>query len=325
MHTNDKTILVTGGAGYIGSVTTAELIKKGYKVIVFDSLENGHSDAVTTRFIKGDLLNMEDLNKLNGENIDTVIHFAAYAEAGESMQYPYKYFQNNIQGGLNLLEYMKNSNIKKIIFSSTCAIYGTPKNLPVSEENEKNPESVYGESKYMFEKILKWYDQLFGIKYINLRYFNAAGASMDGKLGENHKLETHIIPLAIKSALTGSEFTLYGNDYPTKDGTCIRDYIHVLDLAEGHILAMDSLSEGRDSNSYNLGTGKGYSNLEVINKIKEISDKDFPVKIISRRAGDPPLIYADNSKAVKELGFSPQYSDLETIISTAWKWHSQNS
>lgn len=325
MNTNDKTILVTGGAGYIGSITTAELVKKGYKVIVFDNLENGHNEVVTTKFIKGDLLNMEDLNKLNGENIDTVIHFAAYAEAGESMQNPYKYFQNNIQGGLNLLEYMKNNNIKKIIFSSTCAIYGTPKNLPVLEENEKNPESVYGESKYMFEKILKWYDQLFGIKYINLRYFNAAGASIDGKLGENHRLETHIIPLAVKSALTGSEFKLYGNDYPTRDGTCIRDYIHVLDLAEGHILAMNSLNEDKSSNSYNLGTGKGYSNLEVINKVKEISGKDFPVKVIPRRAGDPPLIYADNSKAVRELGFSPKYSDLETIISTAWKWHGQNS
>jgi len=325
MNTNDKTILVTGGAGYIGSITTAELVKKGYKVIVFDSLENGYSDAVTTKFIKGDLLKVEDLNKLNGEDIDTVIHFAAYAEAGESMVSPYKYFQNNIQGGLNLLEYMKNNNIKKIIFSSTCAIYGTPKNLPVSEDNEKNPESVYGESKYMFEKILKWYDHLFGIKYINLRYFNAAGASLDGKLGENHGLETHIIPLAIKSALTGSEFKLYGNDYPTPDGTCIRDYIHVLDLAEGHILAMDSLNEDKGSNSYNLGTGKGYSNLEVINKIKEISGKDFSIKIVPKRAGDPPIIYADNSKAVKELGFNPQYSDLETIISTAWKWHTKNS
>ena len=205
-------ILVTGGAGYIGSITAKSLIEKGHDVVVFDNLVNGHKDAVSTELVVGDLLERESLNVLAGRNFDGVIHFAAYALAGESMEQPYKYFQNNILGGLNLLEFMRSSKIKNIIFSSTCAVYGTPKTLPVTEESEKSPESVYGQSKLMFEDILDWYDKIYGIRHMNLRYFNAAGAALDGSLGENHTPETHIIPLAIEAALKGSAFSLFGND-----------------------------------------------------------------------------------------------------------------
>lgn len=318
-------ILVTGGAGYIGSITVKELVKQGHDVVVFDSLVNGHKEAVSVRLVEGDLLNKNDLvEKLRGENFDAVIHFAAYTLPGESMENPYKYFENNIQGGLNLLEFMKDNKIKYIIFSSTCSLYGTPEKLPVVEDSPKHPESVYGESKYIFEKILRWYDKVYEIKYTNLRYFNASGASLEGELGEDHDPETHIIPIAINVALgKAPEFRLFGNDYPTADGTCIRDYIHVLDLAQGHILALEKLQEKNLSNSYNLGTGKGYSNLQIIDMVRKVSGINFPVKVFPRRAGDPPEIYANNSKAVDELGFSPKYSDLETIVKSAWAYHSK--
>ncbi len=319
-------ILVTGGAGYIGSVTAKLLQNKGHEVVVFDNLKGGHKESVSSKLVVGDLLNKEDINNgLKDENFDAVIHFAALALAGESMEQPFRYFQNNILGGLNLLEFMKQKNIKHIVFSSTCAIYGTPKILPVTENAEKSPESVYGESKLAFEKILHWYDKIYGIKHINLRYFNAAGASLDGTLGENHNPETHIIPRAIKAALGEFEFELYGKDYETKDETVIRDYIHVEDLANAHILAIAKLQKTNQSDSFNLGVGKGYSNLEVIDMIKKVSGINFPVKAGPRRLGDPPIIYADNSKAKKELGFEPKYSDLETIVKTAWEWHKKNS
>lgn len=314
-------ILVTGGAGYIGSITAKLLEKEGYEVVVFDNLKNGHKDNVSSKLVIGDLQNPQDLQKLKGEKFDAVLHFAAYALAGESMEKPYIYFQNNILGGLNLLEYMKDENIKYIIFSSTCAIYGTPKVLPVSENSEKRPESVYGESKLAFENILYWYSQIYDIKFINLRYFNAAGATLDGLLGEKHTPETHIIPQAITAALGKSVFELYGNDYETKDKTAIRDYIHVEDLASAHILALDKLKKTDKSDSFNLGVGKGYSNLEVIEMVRKVSGRNFEVKVSPRRQGDPPIIYSDNKKALKELGFSPKYSDLETIVKTAWEWH----
>lgn len=315
-------ILVTGGAGYIGSITTKRLLEKGHEVVVFDNLKRGHKEAVTTKLVVGDLLNRQDLEKgLAGEKFDAVIHFAAYALAGESMENPQMYFENNIQGGLNLLEYMRN-NIKHVVFSSTCAVYGTPKKLPVSEEEEKKPESVYGESKLAFEKVLYWYDAIFGIKHINLRYFNAAGASLDSSLGEDHDPEeTHLIPRAVNAALGKYEFNLYGKDYETKDGTAVRDYIHVEDLAVAHMHALDKLIKDNKSDSFNLGTGQGYSNLEVINMVKKISGIDFRINEMPRRAGDPPMIYADNRKAKDLLGFNPKYSDLETIVKTAWKWH----
>lgn len=314
-------VLVTGGAGYIGSITAKLLEKEGYEVVVFDNLKNGYRENVSSKLVIGDLQNSQDLQKLNGEKFDAVLHFAAYALAGESMEKPYIYFQNNILGGLNLLEYMRQESIKYIVFSSTCAIYGTPKTLPVSEISEKNPESVYGESKLAFENILYWYSRIYNLRFINLRYFNAAGGALDGSLGEKHNPETHIIPRAIEAILGNSTFELYGNDYDTKDGTAIRDYIHVEDLAIAHILALDKLKKTDKSDSFNLGVGKGYSNLEVIEMVKKVSGKNFDVKVSPKRLGDPPIIYSDNKKSQKELGFTPKYSDLETIVKTAWEWH----
>lgn len=319
-------LLVTGGAGYIGSVTVRELQKAGHEVVVYDNLVYGHKESVSVPLVVGDLLDLEFLkNKVEG-TFEAVIHFAAYALAGESMQNPYKFFQSNLQGGLNLLEFMRERKIPNIIFSSTCAIYGAPEKLPVTENESKKPESVYGESKLMFETILDWYDQIYGIKHINLRYFNACGATVDGLLGEDHDPETHIIPIAIQTALGKFEsFKLFGTDYKTPDGTCIRDYIHVLDLANAHIQALEKIKSTGKSDFFNLGTGKGYSNREVLDMVKKVSNVNFKIEEIERRPGDPDAIYADNSKAMQELGFNPQFSDLETIVSTAWNWHSSKA
>lgn len=321
-----KNILVTGGAGYIGSHTVKELEKQGFKPIVFDNLVYGHKEAVDCGLIKGDLLNIEDLEKVfKDRSFDGVIHFAAYALAGESMEKPSKYFRNNIMGGLNLLDMMVKYNVKNIVFSSTCAIYGYPQKLPVAENESKKPVSVYGESKLMFEKVLDWYEKLYGIRNIRLRYFNASGAALDGSIGEDHKPETHIIPIAIEAALGKREkFVIFGNDYKTKDGTCIRDYIHVLDLASAHIKALEYLEKEGKSDYFNVGTGRGYSNLEIIKKVKEVSGKDFPVEMGERRPGDPDAIFADNSKIKKVLGWEAKYSDLDTIIKSAWGWHKKH-
>lgn len=316
-------ILVTGGAGYIGSHTVKELQKNKHEVIVFDNLVYGHREAITCPLVIGDLLDKSQIEKVFSDNqFDGVIHFAAYALAGESMTAPGKYFYNNLQGGVNLLEAMKNHKVKNLVFSSTCAIYGYPKKLPVNEEEIKNPISVYGESKLMFEKILSWYDSLFGIKNICLRYFNACGASIDGKIGEDHRPETHLIPVAIQTALGKREkMMIFGTDYQTKDGTNVRDYIHVLDLASAHIKALEYLMVKEKSDYFNVGTGNGYSNKEIIDMVKEVSGINFLVEKASRREGDPDEIYADNSKIKKILGWKPKYSDLETIVQTAWKWH----
>lgn len=316
-------ILVTGGAGYIGAVTVKKLLEVGHDVTVFDNLVYGHKESVSCRLVQGDLLDRELLeSSFANDTFDAVIHFAAYALAGESMQNPYKYFQSNIQGGLNLLNFMQKKRIKNIIFSSTCAIFGTPEKMPVSEESEKHPESVYGQSKLMFEEMLQWYDKIYGIKYVNLRYFNAAGATADGTLGEDHDPETHIIPIAISTALGKQQvFKLFGTDYPTKDGTCIRDYIHIEDLAAAHIQGLEFLLDKKTSDSFNLGTGVGYSNLDVVEMVKKVSGIDFPVENVDRRPGDPPEIYADNKKAKEVLGFKPVHSDLENIVKTAWEFH----
>lgn len=322
-----KKILVTGGAGYIGSITVKRLLENGFEVVVFDNLVYGHKESVSCKLVQGDLTNYEDIVKgLGDEKFDAVIHFAAYALAGESMEDPHKYFYNNTIGGLNLLKFMREKSIPHIVFSSSCSIFGTPKTMPVSEDLEKHPESVYAESKFMFENILAWYDKIFNIKHINLRYFNAAGAALDGSLGESHDPETHIIPIAIQTALGKLEkFVLFGDDYPTRDGTCIRDYIHVEDLAAVHIQALNKLANDNQSNSYNIGTGNGYTNKEVVDMVKKISGKDFLVEISKRRPGDPSEIFADNKKAKAELGFDPKYSDIETIVKTAWEWHSKQS
>ncbi len=317
-------ILVTGGAGYIGSITVKYLLDQGHEVVVFDNLVYGHKESVTCPLVVGNLEDKQFLfNSFENQKFDGVIHFAAYALAGESMKNPYKYFYSNLTGGLNLLELMKANQIKNIIFSSSCSIYGTPEKLPVTEDESKKPESVYGESKLMFEKILEWYDKVTDIKHINLRYFNAAGASLDGTLGEDHDPESHIIPIAIKSALNKTPFPLFGDDYDTFDGSCIRDYIHVEDLAIAHLQALNKVIENNKSDSFNLGKGKGYSNLEVIDAIKRVGGVDIQIEKKPRRPGDPSTIYADNSKARQILGFDPKYSDLETIIKTAWTWHSK--
>lgn len=316
-------ILVTGGAGYIGSHTVAELLKQGHEIIVFDNLVYGHKEAVDCPLVVGDLLHKKEITLVfEKKKFDGVIHFAAYALAGESMKEPAKYFENNLQGGLNLLEAMKNHSVSKIVFSSSCAIYGYPEKLPVSEDEGKKPVSVYGESKLMFEAILHWYDRLYGIKNVCLRYFNACGASLDGSVGEDHNPETHLIPLAIGTALGQREKQIiFGNDYKTPDGTNIRDYVHVSDLATAHIKSMEYLQKKNISDCFNVGTGKGYSVKEIIEAVKKVSGVDFKVEIGERRPGDPDAVWADNTKIKKVLGWEPKYSDLETIVKTAWNWH----
>lgn len=317
-------ILVTGAAGYIGAITNRELQQEGFETVVFDNLSCGHRKAVSAdKFIEGDLTDKESIIKVfKEEQFDAVIHFAAKALAGESMEKPYEYFYNNILGGVNLLEAMHAGNCRAMVFSSTCAVYGYPKKLPVTENEAFKPVSVYGETKRMFESILLWYEKLYAIKAISLRYFNAAGATEDGELGEDHKRETHIIPRAIKVALKQKEhFRLYGDDYDTPDGTCLRDYIHVVDLATAHVLALKRLIQKQQSGVYNLGTEKPYSNKEVITMIKKVSGIDFPVAVVARRQGDPDAIYADSTKAKNELGWQPKFDNLEVIVQTAWQWH----
>lgn len=316
-------ILVTGGAGYIGSITNKFLRDAGYQTIVFDNLRTGHLAAVgQTPFVEGDLKNPEDVKRVfESGKIEAVIHFAALALAGESMEKPYEYYVNNIVGGLNLLEAMRAHSCRAVVFSSTCAVYGTPTKLPVSETAPINPESVYASSKRMFEEVLAWYETLYGIKSVMLRYFNASGAALDGSLGEDHKPETHIIPIALSVAAGEKEaFEINGNDYETPDGTCIRDYIHVLDLAEAHLKALEYLKKNGKSNIFNLGVGHGYSNNEVLASIEKIVGHEIPKRYVARRPGDPASIYTDNTKARKILNWQPKYSDLEMIISSAWKW-----
>lgn len=317
-------VLVTGGAGYIGSITNQFLRERGYTTIVFDNLRTGHWAAVgETAFIEGDLRNPDDIKKaFETEKIDAVIHFAALALAPESMEKPYEYYVNNIVGGLNLLEAMRTHRCQTIVFSSTCAVYGTPSTLPVSESASVHPESVYASSKRNFEEILSWYGALYGIESIILRYFNAAGAAIDGSLGEDHEPETHIIPIALSVAIgERKEFEIYGNDYKTPDGTCIRDYIHVVDLADAHVKALEYVKKNKTSDVFNLGVGRGYSNNEVVAAVEKIVGHEIPKRYSGRRKGDPAVIYADNAKAKRILGWEPRHSDLETIISSAWKWH----
>lgn len=320
-------ILVTGGAGYIGSITNWYLKSKGHTTIVFDNLQNGHKEAVgDTKLIVGDLRRRDDITRVFSEHhIDAVIHFAALALAGQSMEMPYEYFFNNIVGGLNLLEAMAGSSCKTIIFSSTCAVYGFPKDLPVTEKSPIAPVSVYGASKRNFEEILSWYESIYGVKYASLRYFNACGALPDGSLGEAHNPETHIIPVALSHAVSGRAFPLFGKDYKTSDGTCIRDYIHVLDLADAHIKAVDTLLKTNKSFSVNLGVGKGYSNREVLKAVEEVTGKRITVVEKPRRWGDPDAIWADNARAKELLRWEPQFPSITSIIETAWKWECNRS
>lgn len=316
-------ILVTGGAGYIGSVTNFYLKSQGIETVIFDNLSRGHKDACDgTELIVGDLANRDSISAcFEKHKFDAVIHFAALALAGESMQSPDKYYANNVLGGINLLEAMIAHGCRNIVFSSTCAVYGFPEKLPVTEKESYKPVSVYGSSKLMFEQILAWYGKLKGIRNVNLRYFNACGATPDGKYGEAHEPETHIIPIALRAASgMQPEFQVYGNDYKTPDGTCIRDYIHVMDLASAHLAAVKYLLSGGEGVSVNLGVGHGYSNLEVLKAVEKVTGKTVKTVVKLRRPGDPDSIYADNSLARKVLGWNPEYTSLEDIIETAWKF-----
>jgi UDP-glucose 4-epimerase len=312
-------ILVVGGAGYIGSVCAELLLNEGHDVAIFDNLTEGHRAAIEPRaiFIEGDLSDRAAIGAaLSKVHPDAVMHFAANALVGESMENPSKYFRNNVGHGLNLLDAMVEARVARLVFSSTCAIFGPPDRLPIDETLPARPINPYGESKLAFEKILKWYDQIHGLKFVSLRYFNAAGASE--KFGEDHRVETHLIPNVLQVALGQKpEVAIFGTDYETPDGTCIRDYIHILDLACAHILALGS----EKSDFYNLGTGGGSSVREVINTAGIVTGRKIKVVEKPRRAGDPPRLIASSEKINRELGWKPQFQSLDTIIESAWKWH----
>lgn len=317
-------ILVCGGAGYIGSHMVAELLENNEDVVILDNLEKGHKDALLGgKLYVGDLRDKEILNKVFTENkIDAVIDFAAYSLVGESMTEPLKYFNNNVYGTISLLEAMKEHGVKYIVFSSTAATYGEPKVIPISENNDTIPTNAYGESKLLVEKILRWCDHAYGIKYTALRYFNAAGAHVNGQIGEDHSPESHLIPLILQVALGKREkIMMFGDDYNTTDGTCVRDYIHVTDLAKAHSLALKRLMNGGESTAYNLGNGTGFSVKEVVEVARKVTGHPIPAEVAPRRAGDPATLIASSERAIKELGWEPQCADLETIISSAWNWH----
>lgn len=317
-------ILVCGGAGYIGSHMVAELLENGQDVVILDNLEKGHKDALLGgKLYIGDLRDKEILNKIFTENdIEAVIDFAAYSLVGESMTEPLKYFNNNVYGTISLLEAMKEHNVKYIVFSSTAATYGEPECVPILEDSKTIPTNAYGESKLLVEKILNWCDKAYGIKYTTLRYFNAAGAHINGKIGEDHSPETHLIPLILNVALgKRDEILIFGDDYDTKDGSCIRDYIHVSDLASAHSLALKRLMNGGESRIYNLGNGTGFSVKEMIDIARKVTGHEIPAKVAPRRAGDPAILIASSEKAMKELDWKPKFNSVETIIETAWNWH----
>src|SRR5438477_2703319 len=312
-------IFLTGGAGYIGSVCAEQLLNEGHEVAIFDNLSEGHRRAIDPRaqFIEGDLALRDQIETaLSSCRSDAVMHFAANALVGESMQNPSKYFRNNISNGLNLLDAMIAAGVRRIVFSSTCAIFGPPDRVPIDETASPRPISPYGESKLAFEKILRWYDEIYGVKFVCLRYFNASGATE--KFGEDHRPETHLIPAVLKVALgERPNVEIYGTDYATPDGTCIRDYIHIVDLARAHILALGAASSG----FYNLGTGGGSSVREVIAACRKITGRKIETIEKPRRPGDPPRLIASSEKIKKELGWQPQFQSLDAIVESAWKWH----
>lgn len=318
-------VLVCGGAGYIGSHTVYELIERGHSVVVVDSLIKGHKAAVhnDAKFYLGDIRDEEFMDRVFKENnIDAVIDFAAFSLVGESVNEPFKYYENNVYGTLKLLEAMERAGVKKIVFSSTAATYGEPENDIIVESDKTIPTNPYGETKLTVEKMLKWADNAYGIKFVALRYFNAAGAHISGKIGEDHSPETHLIPIILQTALGQREkMFIFGDDYDTPDGTCVRDYIHVTDLADAHIKALEKLFKTNESGIYNLGNGKGFSVKEVIEKAKKVTGKDFKVEIEARRSGDPSTLIASSEKAIKELGWKPKFNTLDKIIETAWNWH----
>lgn len=321
-------ILVTGGAGYIGSQTVKVLIKKGHQVVVYDNLSNGHKEAVDSKAILviGDLSDGKLLdNVFKKYAINAVMHFAGLIQVNESALNPGKYFYNNFCYGINLLEAMIKNKVKYIVFSSSAAVYGSPERVPIKESDARQPFNTYGVTKLMFEQALDCYEKAYNIKYRVLRYFNAAGASSSGLMGESHNPETHIIPLIIEVALGKKpSFPIFGNKYLTPDGTCVRDYIHVEDLADAHIASLDQLTVDNESGIYNLGSGKGFSNLEIVDAVKKVTGKNIKTVIKSNRAGDPAVLVADSSLARKNLHWQPKYQKIEDIIESAWKWHKNN-
>ena len=317
-------VLVTGGAGYIGSHVVRLLLKKGYEVIVLDNLSRGHKESLPENVIfeEIDLLDKEKLSSVvQKHNIESVIHFAAFAYVGESVEDPEMYYRNNVSGSFNLINALKEKSVKRFVFSSTCSLYGNPLTIPISEEESTKPINPYAKTKLMIEQILADYDTAYGMKYVALRYFNAAGASVNGEIGESHFPEPHLIPLVLFTALGKREsISVYGEDYPTSDGTCIRDYIHVEDLADAHVRALEYLNSGNSSQIINLGTGDGNSVKEVISVAEEVTGRKIKSAIVERRAGDPAVLVADNKKAKEVLGWNPKFN-LKDILQTAWQWH----
>ena len=316
-------ILITGGAGYIGAITAAEAIKAGHEVVVYDHFISHHTSKLNNiRYLEGDVTDQVGMEKVFvTEKPDVVMHFAAYIQMGESIREPRKYYENNVWGSRNLVESMLRSGITKLVFASSAGVYGNPRTIPIPENEPCEPENPYGESKLVFERILKWYDKAYELKSISIRFFNAAGAT--DQFGEDHHDESHIIPNIIKAQLAGLEFPLFGNDYPTPDGTCVRDYIHVVDLAQAFILSAKRLVEGGETTVYNAGTGTGYSNKQIIEMVEKVSGQPVKVKNEPRRPGDANELVADVTRIKAELKWNPQYSDLETIVKSAYDYHSK--
>jgi UDP-glucose 4-epimerase len=320
-------VLVTGGAGYIGSHTVRMLGSMGRNVIVYDNLVKGHRSAVKSgEFVQGDIFDSELLkDTLVRYNIDAVVHFAAYSLVGESMEKPRMYYHNNVMGTLNLLDVMLDCGVNKLVFSSTAAVYGEPESVPITEGLSKNPTNVYGKTKLIMENAMEDYSKAHGLKYVALRYFNACGADLPGDIGEDHRPEAHLIPLVLQTALGKREsIKIFGDDYNTPDGTCIRDYIHVNDLASAHILALDALYEGMGSEVFNLGNGSGFSVKEIINASEKATGLSIKREIAQRRAGDPAVLIASSDKIKEKLHWKPQFLNVENIIETAWRWHKNN-
>lgn len=319
------TILVLGGAGYIGSHAVDQFITAGFDVAVVDNLLTGHRKAVhpAARFYEGDIRNKAFMQSVfKKESIEGVIHFAASSLVGESMEQPLLYFDNNVYGTLVTLEVMHEYGVKRIVFSSTAATYGEPNETPITENMPASPKNPYGESKRMMENMMRWCDEAYGIRYVALRYFNVAGAKLDHSIGEDHTPETHLVPLLLQTALGQREsFTIFGEDYPTKDGTCVRDYVHVVDLIQAHLKAYDYLVNGGKSDAFNLGSNEGFSVKEMLTAARQITGKEIPVKVGPRRAGDPAVLVASPQKAKTILGWTPEYTTIETIFSSAWSWH----
>lgn len=318
-------IIVLGGAGYIGSHAVAELVNRGYNVVVVDNLKTGHKEAIheKAKFYQGDIRDKDFLSSVfDRETVDGVMHFAASSLVGESMEEPLQYLNNNVYGTQILLEVMEQFGVKNIVFSSSAATYGEPEQVPIIESMSTNPESTYGDTKLIMEKMMKWCDKAYGVKYVALRYFNVAGAKSDGTIGEDHQPESHLVPIILQVALGQREkLAIYGDDYNTPDGTCIRDYVHVEDLIDAHIRSLEYLENGGESNIFNLGSSKGFSVQEILVAARSVTEKTIPAEVVARRAGDPGILIASSDKAKEILGWEPKYTDIKDIIATAWKWH----